>query len=93
MVKFQFESEIINPIKDYVEQYNLQSSTSDKANLIQKKLYNSSKFEYELRIPTITNITIKGKVILKNSFEKEVSDDFYFDFEEYSTRKVNYTPK
>ena len=93
LVKFQFESEIINPIKDYVEQYNLQSSTSDKANLIQKKLYNSSKFEYEVRIPTITNITIKGKVILKNSFEKEVSDDFYFDFEEYSTRKVNYTPK
>jgi len=92
LAKFQFESDIITPIQEYIEQYNESSSTNDKAYLRQLTQYDDIKFKYKFIIPSIEEIIIECKIILKNSFEKEVPLDNHFEYLGNSTKKIKYTP-
>ena len=94
LVKNQFESTIIDCISRFVEQYNGHCSSVDKGRIHDNSYGSQELFQYQLNIPSVTNITIKCKVVLPDSETREVDVGaaFYFGYG-YQMKEVKYTPQ
>ena len=77
-----------------MDQYNEHCSSVDKAKLHDNSYRSRELFQYQLNIPSVTNITIKCKVVLPDSETKEVNMGAVFDYSYgYNTKEVKYTPQ
>lgn len=103
LVKNQFESVIINFFEQFVDEYNNHLAGNDKCrfelNMQNYRFMPIELFSYQLIIPSVTNIFVKCKVIMPNSFTRSVDIYRNYDFSynryspEYHNNKEVYTPQ
>ena len=66
----------------------------DKAKLHDNSYRSQELFQYQLNIPSVTNITIKCKVVHPDSETREVDMGAVFGYGYgYQTKEVRYTPQ
>ena len=100
LVRNQFESVIVDFFEQFADEYNIHLAGNDKCRLQSagRGYEHMEQFSYELTIPSVTNIEIKCKVILPNSFTRTVDVDRVYGFSYmqgslYGKREVVYTPQ
>ena len=94
LVKNQFESAVVDCISRFVDQYNEHCSSMDKAKLHDNSYCSQELFQYQLNIPSVTNITINCKVVHPDSETREVDVGAAFGYGYgYQTKEVRYTPQ
>ena len=100
LVRNQFESVIVDFFEHFADEYNIHLAGNDKCKFeLSVRNYGSKEqFSYQLIIPSVTNITVKCKVIMPNSFIRVVDVDRVYDFSytygsRHSKREVAYTPQ
>lgn len=100
LVRNQFESVIVDFFEQFTDEYNIHLAGNDKCKL-ELNLRNHGfreQFSCQLTIPSVTNITVKCKVIMPNSYTYVVDADRIYGFSYmygsgYGERKVAYTPQ
>ncbi len=100
LVRNQFESVIVDFFEQFADEYNIHLAGNDKCRLQSagRGYEHMEQFSYELTIPSVTNIEVKCKVILPNSFTRTVDVDRVYGFSYmqgsvYGKREVVYTPQ
>ena len=100
LVRNQFESIIVDFFEQFADEYNIHLAGNDKCRLQSagRGYEHMEQFSYELTIPSVTNIEVKCKVILPNSFTRTVDVDRVYGFSYmqgsvYGKREVVYTPQ
>ena len=94
LVRNQFESAVVDCISRFIDQYNEHCSSIDKAKLHDNSYRSQELFQYQLNIPSVTNITIKCKVVQPDSETREVDMGAAFGYSYgYHTKEVRYTPQ
>ena len=100
IVKAQFESIIVDFFERFSEEYNVHLSGNDNCKFESNtRGYQSlEQFSYHLTIPSVTNISIRCKVILPNSFSRTVDVDRVYGYSfgygpGYGKREYIYTPQ
>lgn len=94
LVRNQFESVIVDFFERFADKYNIHLAGNDKCKLETKMLDYEimDLFSYQLTIPSVTNIEVKCKVIIPNSFTRVVDVDRAYGFSNiYGKRKEVYT--
>ena len=89
LIKSQFESDIYSILNNFVENYNLTCSTTDKCSLQDGYTYNQELLRYRLTIPTVSTIKIECKVVLENSYRHEYTDYFVEERVTMTTLQLN----
>ena len=89
LIKSQFESDIYSILNNFVENYNLSCSTTDKCSLQDGYTYNQELLRYRLTIPTVSTIKIECKVVLENSYRHEYTDYFVEERVTMTTLQLN----
>ena len=100
LVRNQFESVIVDFFEQFTDEYNIHLAGNDKCRLqsTSRGYGHIEQFSYQLTIPSVTNIEVKCKVILPNSFTRIVDVDKAYGFSYmygsvYGKREVVYTPQ
>ena len=100
LVRNQFESVIVDFFEQFTDEYNIHLAGNDKCRLqsTSRGYGHIEQFSYQLTIPSVTNIEVKCKVILPNSFTRIVDVDRAYGFSYmygsvYGKREVVYTPQ
>lgn len=100
LVRNQFESVIVDFFEQFTNEYNIHLAGNDKCRLqsTSRGYGHIEQFSYQLTIPSVTNIEVKCKVILPNSFTRIVDVDRAYGFSYmygsvYGKREVVYTPQ
>lgn len=93
IVKMQFESTVIDCLRQFVEQYNEHSSSKDKCILKDNSYHSNESFHYFLNIPSVAKITIKCKVILPNSATREVDIRRGIEYHYCEMSNIKFTPQ
>ena len=100
LVRNQFESVIVEFFEQFTNEYNIHLAGNDKCRLqsTSRGYGHIEQFSYQLTIPSVTNIEVKCKVILPNSFTRIVDVDRAYGFSYmygsvYGKREVVYTPQ
>ncbi len=99
LVRNQFESVIVDFFEQFADEYNIHLAGNDKCRF-ESKMRNYGFMDllsYQLTIPSVTNIGVKCKVIMPNSFTRVVDMDRVYGFSDmygsYGKREVVYTPQ
>lgn len=100
LVRNQFESVVIDFFERFVSKYNTHLAGNDKCRFESKKQnYGVTKlFLYQLTIPSVTDIEIKCKVIIPDSYTRVIDSDRVFGiYDMYGSRSgkraAKYTPQ
>ena len=90
IVNMQFESQILECLNRFVEEYNKRSSSLEKCYLRSNYARGKGAFSYVLSIPSVADITIIGNAILPSSFKRKIQVRGFFGD---SVREESYTPR